>query len=287
VSEQEGTTSTISDEQIDEIFADPPSPEEPGSEPSSQSDGLEQQLQTIGLPKEEIENLLGIEDPEARADAIVKAASGKADERIRGMQSGFSKLDDETKTKASQLDQLRAMPEFQQFVHQLSAQPDTVVAEELDLSKIDLTKLPEDGMARYEHLTTLVAENVVGKQTAPLVGEVAELKQLVGNLIWGNFVKDHPDASPGQADIYNLVRSGYSLDQAYNAWKGLTTDPSQIEAQTLERVKARFAEKAKASEVASSQHVGGELPPPAKGAKHAEELVKEHGRSKAFSPLIT
>jgi hypothetical protein len=193
------------------------------------------------------------------------------------MQSGFSKLDDETKTKASQLDQLRAMPEFHQFVHQLSAQPDTVVAEELDLSKIDLTKLPEDGMARYEHLTTLVAENVVGKKTEPIVGEVAELKQLVGNLIWGNFVKEHPDASPGQADIYNLVRSGYSLDQAYNAWRGLTTDPGEIETQTLERIKAAYEAKKKASSVTSSQHIGGELPPPSKGAKHTEELVKEHG----------
>jgi len=280
----EESPSTISDEVIDEIFAEPSSPEETGEgEPSSQSDGLEQHLQTVGLSNEEIQELTGIEDPEARATAIVEAATKKADARIRGMQSGFSQLSNETKEKASQLDQLRTLPGFREFL--TGATSGEATSEELDLSKVDLTQLPEDGLARYQALTEMVAKDVVGKESTATRSELTEVKNLLGNLIWSQFTDKHPDAAQGQDMISHLVGSGLSLDQAYMGWVGMNTDPTAIEERTLERVKARFAEKKKASTVPAAVHEGGELPATDE-QKHVDELVKEKGLRGGFMAVL-
>lgn len=272
-------TTLLTDEEIDAILDESPdtslSTTEGASSGRGEDEDLSYHLRTIGVTDEQIPDLTNA-TPEVKE--LVKSLARKTDERIRGMQSGFSKLSDEVRQDAANYQQLKNDPKFVElYSNYRSGQIPPVVEEELDLSK-----LPEDPMERFNILSKRAAEKALDPKLTAIESRVNQVVQAIGSLMWDNFVVSHPDAESGKNEIYGMIGNGMSLTNAYKAWKGMNVDESAIEEKVLKRVRERQNEKKKAAMIPMNKHIAGSTP--TKGALPSElaEIEKTQGRRAAF-----
>jgi len=275
-------TSAVSDEQIDAILEGSDDKSAGDSESGHEgTDDLSQRLQTIGLRGEDIPDASNL-TPEQR-DVINKIAS-KADERIRGMQSGFSKLDNELRAKADTLDRLLQMPKFKEMMGEGDSGEEPA-GQEFSLKNIDLSQLPSDPEARAEAIIKMGAKSAVGPDIQGLGKQIDQLKQLMGNMVWENFKTAHPDAEQGSQEISQLVKAGMDLNKAYRTWKAMNVDPDSIREETLQAVRKRMQEKKRAAGVPISEHSKGTGTSPADAAR-VNEMAEKQGDRKTFMSIL-
>lgn len=276
---------------VDEALGASPEGEQSSDESIEETEGNEEEeqrsapditkrLETLGLGKD----VTIPEDLSPEAVALLDRVVAKADARIRGFQSGFQKQTRDYEAKASVYDQLVQMPEFNQWVEDFKAgRLGKPVETEPEL---DLEKLPTDPMQRLEAIVTHIVTKTVGKQfkgeLEKVRGEVGSVGEVMRGMVWQNFVAQNPDAANHEVEIRRLLHRGHTLPEAYKYAKGATVDEKSIEDKVLEKVKAKIAEKKKASGAVLSQHRP-------KGSKASDDIPVPSGdkgrRASLFAAL--
>jgi hypothetical protein len=244
-------------------------------------DPIFEELQTLGLSVAVPGNL----SPEAKE--LLSQVVGKANDRVKGFQSGFDKSREEFGAKAKVYDQLMVMPEFQQFLEAVRSGKSTNASEpaepELDLAAIQA--MP-DPYKRLEAITDHLVEKKLRERLGEVDKRLSTVGAVVGKMGWDGFVVRHPDALQLKPEIDRLINMGHSAEEAYRYAKGASISEPDLEA----RIETRIAEREKAR-VEAKKKASGLGVPPSKGAPSnaGTDLVKyakEHGEGAAMLKAI-
>lgn len=233
------------DPEIEALLAEDAETSEDSTEAGSQGeqDVLVTQLTQLGLNPENLPDDLS---PESRE--VMLAAIEKANERVRGFQSGFDRARTELEAKAKVYEQLMEMPEFHQWLSTRGQAPAPAAAPAPEAEPtLDINNLPADPMERLGVIVEHFATKALSGKLKELDEKVSTVGAVMGNMGWQGFVERHPDAPEYKAEIDAFIRKGFSAEDAYRYAKGANRDEKAIEREVFERVKAGLRKKREAS----------------------------------------
>lgn len=236
---------------------------------------LVEKAKSLGLSAEDIP-----QDISESAISFVQKAVEKADERVRGFQSGFDRRSQELAAKAQAYEALTGHPEFRRFLElrQSGALADVTPAKK----ELDVANLPADPMEKLKYVVNFILDERIGQVKSELDTKVQAVGKATLDNTWASFVATHPDAPNYANDMGRLIRAGYSLEDSYRVAKNASFDPDQLRDQVLEQVKQKVQDRKRVSGSVLSQNRSGA----SRTGSDLVALAKEKGTEAAILEAI-